>query len=89
MTFCPSIISSIKPLTSPKAFCCPAKYRREREPMVFTTSSMTARVAKVTRVSVGLRTSIMTMVPVKFSVQEMRLPKLLFKASETVSMSLV
>ena len=57
--------------------------------MVFTTSSITARVAKVTRVSGGLRTSIMAMVPEKFSVQETRLPKLLFRASETVSMSLV
>ena len=57
--------------------------------MVLTTPSITARVAKVTRVSAGLKTSIMTMVPVKVSVQEMRLPKLLFRASETVSMSLV
>ena len=57
--------------------------------MFFTTSSMTASVAKVIRLSRGLRTSIMAMVPVKFSVQEMRLAKLLFRASETVSMSLV
>ena len=31
----------------------------------------------------------MAMVPMKFSEQEIRLPKLLFSASDTVSMSLV
>ena len=57
--------------------------------MVLTTSSITPSTAKVIKVSRGLRTSIMAMVPRKFSVQETTLPKLLFSASEMVSMSLV
>ena len=71
------------------AACWLAKYRRERPPITFTTPSITASMAKVMSVSVGLRTIIMAMVPTKLSVQEMRLPKLLFSASDTVSISLV
>ena len=71
------------------AFCWAAKYRRLRPPMVFTTSSITTSMAKVISVRMGLRTIIMTTVPTKVSEQEMRLAKLLFSASDTVSISLV
>ena len=57
--------------------------------MVFTTSSITTSMAKVISVRMGLRTIIMTTVPTKVSEQEMRLAKLLFSASDTVSISLV
>ena len=40
-------------------------------------------------VRMGLSTIIMAIMPRKVSEQEMRLAKLLFKASDTVSMSLV
>ena len=54
-----------------------------------TDSGITISTAKVMRVRAGLSTSIMMTVPVKFRVQEMTLPKLLFSASEIVSISLV
>ena len=76
-------------MTSPRALCWAAKYRRLRPPIILTTSSITPSTAKVISVSTGLRTSIMRMVPAKFSVQETTLPKLLFSASEMVSISLV
>jgi len=71
------------------AFCWAAKYRRLRPPMVLTTSSITASMAKVMAVRMGLRTIIMATVPKKVREQEIRLAKLLFSASDTVSMSLV
>ena len=66
-----------------------AKYRRERLPTAFTTTSMTTSTPMVTNVSSGLITSIISSVPEKFRAQEIRLAKLLFKASDTVSISLV
>ena len=57
--------------------------------MTLTTSSITTSMAKVMSVSTGLSTIIMAIVPAKFSEQEMRLPKLLLRASEMVSISLV
>ena len=71
------------------AFCWAAKYRRLRPPMVFTTSSTTPSITAVMAVRMGLRTIIITTVPTKVREQEMRLAKLLFKASDTVSISLV
>ena len=57
--------------------------------MVFTVSSISARNAKVISVSTQFRYSIIPMVPKKVSAQEIRLAKLEFIISETVSMSLV
>ena len=57
--------------------------------MTLTTHSITASMTKVMRLRVGLSTIIMAMVPKKFSEQEIRLAKLLFSASDTVSISLV
>ena len=71
------------------AFCWAAKYRRLRLPMVFTTSSITASITKVMAVRMGLRTIIIATVPRKVTEQEIRLAKLLFSASDTVSISLV
>ena len=71
------------------AFCWAAKQRRLRLPTTFTTSSITPSIIKVMAVRMGLSTIIMTMMPRKVSEQEMRLAKLLFSASDTVSMSLV
>ena len=57
--------------------------------MTLTTPSITSSIKAVIPVRMGLSTSIITIVPTKVSEQEMRLAKLLFSASETVSMSLV
>ena len=49
-TFSPEMVSSMKPFTLPRFFCCAPKYLAEAPPMRPAARSMTATIARVTPV---------------------------------------